>query len=272
MQYIVPFDFTPVTRTALDHAFSLSEIIPGEIELLHIISAEKEREKTQARFDEVLQSLPSGSSKSVRTKIRVGNIFEDIAKEAEEGNADLLVMGTHGAKGLQKILGSHALKVVTNSNTPFLITQEAKPKGVVKKIVLPVDLTAERLQVVNFAADMAKKLSAEVLLVCKHESDEWLAKKLRTNIGRARAILNDEGVASKVEELPGKKSFHLEVIDYGVSASADLFAIAHYETTILPQFEAFSQGMITNEPGIPVLVIRANEINTNSSKYSFLTV
>jgi hypothetical protein len=50
-------------------------------------------------------------------------------------------MGTHGAHGWQHITGSHALKVVTNSTTPFVIVQEARiNKSGYDDIVVPLDL------------------------------------------------------------------------------------------------------------------------------------
>jgi nucleotide-binding universal stress UspA family protein len=269
MKYLIPYDFTPITRSALDHAISLSNAIPGHLELLHIIGSEKERSEAEAKLDAVKAEFPGAD---IDFKVRVGSIFNDIAKEAEESDAGLLVMGTHGAKGLQKVLGSHAIKVITSANTPFIITQKAGPKGGIKNIVLPVDLSLERLQVVDFAASLAKDLGAKVHLVCKSQTDEWLLKKLKTNISRAKSNLADNDIDHEVHELSGKKSFQNEVIEYGEKVGADLFAIAYYPETILPQFETFAQDMITNRLEVPVLVVKAREIMSVNSKYAFIAV
>ena len=59
--------------------------------------------------------------------IRKGNIFEDIGDVAKEIGARLIIMGTHGIKGIQKLVGSYALKVILHSEIPFIITQKKRP-------------------------------------------------------------------------------------------------------------------------------------------------
>jgi len=51
-----------------------------------------------------------------------------------------------------------------------------------------------------------------------------------------------------------------------------LFAIAHYPETIIPQFEKFSQGLITNEWQIPVLIVNIEEQIGVQSNYSFVGI
>lgn len=272
MKYLVPYDFTPVTRSALDHTLAIAKSEPGEIELLHVISEESARSDAETHFTELLGSLSEEERKLVTTKIRVGNIFHDINLEAEEGNFQLLIMGTHGAKGLQKLLGSHAIKVITSSSTPFIITQEKGPNHSIERIVLPVDLSHERVQIASFAGELAKKFHAEVHIVSKPQRDEFLVKRLNNNINKVRRQLKKDGVTHEVSQLDGKQAFHKEVIDYGAKHRADLFAIAHYPETLLPQFENFSQALITNKLETPVLIVNAKEVAGVKSAYSFIGI
>ena len=267
MKYLVPYDFTDITRSALDHAIALSKVNPGEIELLHVISKEGERNSAEGKFSELTQSIDHKRT----TKIVVGDIFKDISKTAEDEGAQLIVMGTHGAKGLQKLMGSYAIKVITSSAIPFVVTQAKRPENDLKTIVLPVDLSKESVQIVRFASDVAKKFKAEVHLVCQMQKDEWLEKKLRNNISAAKMHFKQAGIAHQVIEL-NSGTFHKEVIEYGAKAKADMFAIAHFTETILPQFEAFSQGMITNSLELPVLIVNTHHASGVNANYSFLTV
>jgi nucleotide-binding universal stress UspA family protein len=58
------------------------------------------------------------------SKIVEGNPADDIIKTAEEGRADLIVMGGMGKTGLEKfLLGSVAEKVVRNSKIPVLVVR-----------------------------------------------------------------------------------------------------------------------------------------------------
>lgn len=272
MNYLVPYDFTPITRTALDHALSITQSAPGNIELLHIIEKESERAGAEAKFEALMNELAPEVRSVVSSKIRVGSIFEDISKEASEGQAQLLVMGTHGAKGLQKIMGSYAIRVITSAKTPFLVTQSRGPQGSIELIVLPVDLSKERMQIVRFASQIAKRFGSEVHLVCKPEDDEFLVNKLNNNIKLVKDHFNKEGIAHKVALLPGKQAMQKEVIQYGVTHNADLFAIGHFPDSMLPAFDKFTQELITNEPEIPVLVINAHEVTGVKPAYAFIGI
>ncbi len=61
---------------------------------------------------------------TARTDWKVGNAGELIAKLAQSGKFDLLVMGSHGHGSLGNlILGSVATKVLANSTVPVLIVR-----------------------------------------------------------------------------------------------------------------------------------------------------
>ena len=58
----------------------------------------------------------------LKTMTKVGPAGETIAKVAESGKYDLIVMGTHGARGIEKILlGSVAERVLKRAACPVLI-------------------------------------------------------------------------------------------------------------------------------------------------------
>lgn len=137
---------------------------------------------------------------------------------------------------------------------------------------MPVDLSKESAQIVKFAALLARRFEAEVHIIHKTVNDEWLLKKINNNVAYARAVLNKEGISCQVQNLPGKSSFAAECMDYGDQCGADLFAIAHFSESILPQFDRFSQDMITNKSQLPVLIVNAEPIDQVQSQYSFLTI
>jgi nucleotide-binding universal stress UspA family protein len=73
--------------------------------------------KTQQKLiDKVFQNY------SVTTFVEIGNPYEEILKKAEEWNADLIVLGTHGRTGLTHLLmGSVAEKVIRHSIKPLYV-------------------------------------------------------------------------------------------------------------------------------------------------------
>lgn len=63
---------------------------------------------------------------SVKAEVVVGYAAEEILALAENEQADMIVMGTHGRKGIDRILfGSVAEKVVKNSTLPVLTIRPA---------------------------------------------------------------------------------------------------------------------------------------------------
>jgi len=272
MKYLVPYDFTPIAYTALQHALQLALTDPGKIELLHIIESGEEKEPAEAKFKQLSEELDEQNRKQITSRIRIGSIFKDISSEAKERDADLIVMGTHGTKGLQWLFGSHAIKVITSSSIPFLITQNKEPEGNIDTVVLPVDLSHENIQIAGFAGQLAHKYNAEVHIVAKAQRDEFLKKRLGNNIVKVRRLLKREGVNFRVEMLEGEHSFHHEVMQYGNNNGADMYAIAHHPQTLIPQLEKFSQELITNEYGTPVLIVNAKEHVGVKSNYAFIGI
>ena len=72
----------------------------------------------EAMTDFVTEHFPEVQ---VKAEVVVGYAAEEILSLAENEDADLIVMGTHGRKGIDRILfGSVAEKVVKNSSRPVL--------------------------------------------------------------------------------------------------------------------------------------------------------
>jgi nucleotide-binding universal stress UspA family protein len=64
---------------------------------------------------------------SIKTVVRDGDFGEVILEVAKEMNIDIIVLGTHGRRGLDKILmGSVAEKVLRNSQIPMFIIPTKK--------------------------------------------------------------------------------------------------------------------------------------------------
>ena len=120
---------------------------------------------------------------NIKSIVRVGNIFDDIGDAASEVGANLIFMGTHGASGWQKVTGSYALKVITNSSVPFIVVQDEMMKDSgYDSIVVPLDLNKETKQKLEIVGSVAHYFDSEVHLITPRESDEFLRNKLKANL------------------------------------------------------------------------------------------
>ncbi|GEJ58123.1 universal stress protein [Anaeromyxobacter diazotrophicus] len=71
-----------------------------------------------------------------RALVKLGAPWQEIVAAAEEERADLIVMGTHGRRGLaHALLGSVAEKVVQTSPVPVLTVRQADPAAAALKLV-----------------------------------------------------------------------------------------------------------------------------------------
>lgn len=86
--------------------------------------------------DEFLQQTKSFlEDNSITTIVGEGDCAESILETAGKINADIIVMGSHSRRGLDKILmGSISEKVLRHTNIPlFLIPSKKEDKDVVKE-------------------------------------------------------------------------------------------------------------------------------------------
>lgn len=104
----------PFTGVGADFAY-------GQSQYLTAASAE-----ANAALDAAKQALTEAGVAKVITKIGEGHaIHEGIVRAAKEAAADLIVMGSHGRKGLEKlVLGSVTQRVLSVTDIPVLVVRE----------------------------------------------------------------------------------------------------------------------------------------------------
>ena len=78
-------------------------------------------EETSAR---VQREIPECPVNAKNVAVKVGNPVREIVSTAEEGNYDLVIMGTHGhGKFEEAIIGSVASEVIRTSAAPVLVVR-----------------------------------------------------------------------------------------------------------------------------------------------------
>jgi len=261
---LVPTDFTKVSDTAIDHAILTGGIINAEVHVIHIIENKQQIGEARAKLEALSEMIRNEKGVEIRTIVRIGSIFEDIDKVATEIDASLIIMGTHGLRGMQFITGSRALKIVTESSVPFIVVQERniRPQGY-HKLVVPLDLHKETKQKLSLVADMAKYFGSKVHLISPGETDEFLRNQLNRNIRFAEEYFTEKNIPYEVEITESKSDgFVKSLLKYSAAVEADLICIMNfYDNSIMSIFnQSYEQQVITNEAQIPVLCV--NPVNT----------
>jgi universal stress protein A len=82
------------------------------------------------RHLERIAATATAAGVDVLTRVRVGFAAEEILETAREENADLIVLGTHGRRGLAHlVLGSTAEKVVRLATCPVFVVKEPRQEA-----------------------------------------------------------------------------------------------------------------------------------------------
>ncbi len=135
---LFPVDFFESSNKVLPFVKFMAEKLGAQIELIHVVRGPgdftgyemggawyssyegellKGGEKAMDRFVE--EKLPD--LENVETTIAVGDVVEKILEHAEKSGAGIIIIGTHGRKGLEKIMfGSVARGVVRGASCPVL--------------------------------------------------------------------------------------------------------------------------------------------------------
>jgi len=135
---LFPVDLTEVCRKVVPYVGVVSKAFGAEVDVLFVAHAMKYYENiyvppvsTRAFEEEVLRGARKRLDEFVKeiqedlrvdsAEVRVGDAAEEIVRYVSEEGVDLVIMGTHGRKTLQKILmGSVADYVVKMSPAPVL--------------------------------------------------------------------------------------------------------------------------------------------------------
>ena len=257
--YLVPHDLTEVGNAAFDYALFLGQKVNTEVMLLNLVDNKAKAAEVQKKLEAIVKAKNLASNVTVSYHIAQGDIFTAINKVATEKHAQLIIMGTHGAKGFQKLTGSFAMKVITSSDIPFLIVQKETKAVDIKKVVVPIDLTKESLQIVSAAGDLARFFDATVHVVGEKQNDEGLSQQTKNRVLLIRNKYDEKDVKCEVHLLKSGGSYSKKVMQYVSEIGGNVVAIAYHSESLLPQFDGFAQALITNELKLPCLIIAAKQ-------------
>lgn len=257
MIILVPIDFTATTENALKYSIGLAGVLPIEkIFLFHVVATEKESNIATGNLNALIEKYKGQTSINMEALVKQGNIFDQIGSTAEELNCSLIVMATHGIKGMQHIIGSKAMKVITQSKTPYIVVQKL-PYKPIKKILIPVDYTREIKQLVPLVQSLNERFKAELMLTKQKSSDEFITNKINNNLSYFKSYLKDSNIPFSESGTYSASSKYKEVLAQADSAKADLIV-----TTIDPETNITDyimgveeQKLVANESQTPVLCV-----------------
>jgi nucleotide-binding universal stress UspA family protein len=186
---LCPTDFSEFARRALDVAAAVARAHEATLTVLHVMplnlpplsglaaatadTLEPEaRDRLRADMLDRLRIFCASAAAQVPVEVLVeeGNAAGEIVTVAHTLRADLLVMGTHGHGGFERLaLGSVTEKTLRKASCPVLTvppSPEAAPaSGVFRRILCAIDFSESSLRALDCALTLARKAEGKVTLL-----------------------------------------------------------------------------------------------------------
>ncbi|HKJ64324.1 MAG TPA: universal stress protein [Desulfopila sp.] len=133
---IVPVDLEEHTEKIVEYSAYMAEKLSAEFTIVHVVepfraigdlelgtATVKEYNQTRLKHSEdFLKKLVQEYPSCKNTVVISGEIVEEILDYAKKHEASLIIIGTHGTKGIEKLLlGSVAERVLKRAHCPTLI-------------------------------------------------------------------------------------------------------------------------------------------------------
>jgi nucleotide-binding universal stress UspA family protein len=180
---LFPTDFTRRSERSLDMALEFADRFGAELHMLHAIVLHAEDpsdpahlfpdpEEIRQRLEEIADGRMASAIESrgeqgvrvVRSRRRGISAAPVILEHAEEIEADLIVMSTHGRRGIEHVLlGSVTEEVVRLAPCPVLTVRadaEAEELPTVRSVLVPVDFSEHARGAVAHARELAASFGA----------------------------------------------------------------------------------------------------------------
>lgn len=180
---LVPTDFSPCAEQALAHAAFLARQYDAAIHLVHVVpvapgyplagvqaTETKDAGEVERRLRDLVDDHDLGDldvrCHAERGEEGVGRVLLETAANVD---ADLIVLGTHGRRGVRRLfLGSEAEEVIRGADRPVLAVRQLDPSAepsAIHRVLVPVDLSEHSTRALAHAVELARRYDAHLHLL-----------------------------------------------------------------------------------------------------------
>jgi len=238
-QIIVPLDGSTFAEQALDAVETLATAFKSEVTVVSVVSGEAaaatdDRGRTKLGSTEVADYLMREAARFERNGIdanftlRRGVVAVEVDTLADDMQADLVVLATHGRTGVERmLLGSMAHDLIRITDTPVLLirpTDQWKSRSVeFRRILVSLDGSEGAEAVLRFVRAIARQFQSEIVLLSVPETDAEKAT-LERYLTQVATALQTRGY--KCRALITGSSPARTIVETAISEKADLIMMA----------------------------------------------
>src|SRR5438128_466027 len=184
---LCPVDFFPASDEAVTYAAGLAANYDASIHLLHVVTPIAAGTYEYAIDSDVMRSMEEKSMEelnklaprvkkagvAVTSELRTGDVYEEIKGSIVDVKPDLIVMGTHGRRGVERwFIGSTTEKLLRHSPVPLVTISAAGDKALstpqFRRILVTTDFsegTVDETLHHTYELTVLEPSKAEVLVV-----------------------------------------------------------------------------------------------------------
>ena len=252
---LCPLDFSEFSARAYAYAQSLARHYQTTLFAVHVIQSVFSAYPTYINpdvVDEVSRGLRSFAAEELKeflekhtqpgmrmeSQIQEGDITDTILALAQAREAELIVMGTHGRRGLDHwLLGSITEKVLRKARCPVLAVHSSldqsgappSPEVQIRRILFCVDFSAHSDTGLRYALSLAQEYNAELTML--HVIEDSVGAKDPEKV-RAEATEKLRGLFGSSGPMGGMVKTHVsigkpyaEIVRYARETAADLIIL-----------------------------------------------
>ena len=254
---LCPIDFSELSVRAYYHALSVAEYYQAKVAALHVVdlsqypslgfaaTAGLYNESSRAFYDDAEEQLQKFVKRHTNSEIQpefsveLGDAPDTILSFAQARNADVIVMGTHGRRGYDRLmLGSVTNRVMRTSPRPVLVackpphesTAGADKRGHhvhhLSRILFCADFSENSERALKYAISLTSEYDAELTLLHVLEKVPRPAKAAETIVAATeqleKLIPTEERKTLKIAPAVRIGKAYEQIIQFALESQTDL--------------------------------------------------
>lgn len=272
---IVPVDFSDHSEYALEAAANLAQKFGAEIIALHmlelsnaIISSASDTLSQEAvfylklaeqKFSTFLDK-PYLENVEVTPIVKHFKVWSEVNDVANQHDADLIIMGSHGASGIKEVLvGSNTEKVVRHADVPVLVIKHNPILLDLENVVFASDFTEEAVAPYLKAKATFETLGAKMNMVYVNSPDGNFKSSSEIDKLVAEFLMKANGNLDNLNNVRVVCDYSIEegILNFANIIGADIIAVpTHGRKGLSHFFEGSVSEDIANHSTLPVMTFK----------------
>ena len=271
---IVPIDFSEHSEYALKAAAKLAQKNDAELLVLHMLemsevmltASGEDPQKViyflklaEQRFEEFLKK---DYLKDVKIKpiVKHFKVFSEVNDVAQKHNADIIVMGSHGASGVKEFfVGSNTERVVRHSEIPVLVVKKELPEVNFDVVVYACDFSEESIESFIWATRLFEEMNTKLYLVHVNLPNDRFKSSVEIERSVTNFLTKADGNLDRLDNVSYVSDYTVEdgILTFANKVGADLIAMStHGKKGIAHFFEGSISEDVANHATLPVMTFK----------------